>query len=116
MSIMSRNIRVRYPELLEVGADSIIDDYCYLSGRIKIGDHVDIANNCSVGGGPNYTFSIGDWSSLSAGVRIWLASNDFVSGLIAITGLPGIEGDVRACVRDRRAVSGKHADQLRRPR
>lgn len=82
--IVSPNTRIRYPEALRVGEGSIIDDYCYLSTRITIGRYCHIANNCSIAGGPDVGFELGDFSSLSAGVRIWCASNDFVHDVIAL--------------------------------
>jgi acetyltransferase-like isoleucine patch superfamily enzyme len=37
---------------------------------------------------------MGDFSSLSAGVRIWCTSNDFVNDVIMIGAAEGITGDV----------------------
>ena len=82
--IISPNIRVRYPDLMLVGEGSIVDDYCYFSTQIRIGRYTHIANGCSIGGGKAQLFQIGDFSSLSAGVRIWCASDDFVADLVAI--------------------------------
>jgi acetyltransferase-like isoleucine patch superfamily enzyme len=98
MPIVSPNVRIRVPEHFEIGDDSIVDDYCYFSTRIRIGRGSHIANNCSVGGGAEWTFALGDFSSLSAGVRVWCSSNDFIRDLIAVTsddtGDDPISGDV----------------------
>lgn len=86
------------PDSFDVGDDSIIDDYCYFSTRVRIGRGTHIANNCSVAGGPEFLFSIGDLASLSAGVRIWCRSNDFTNDLVALAhGIADdpIQGDVR---------------------
>jgi acetyltransferase-like isoleucine patch superfamily enzyme len=90
--IISQNIRVRYPDSFEVGQFSIIDDYCYFSARVKIGFCSHVANNCSVGGGPDRLFILGDFSSLSAGVKVWCASNDFTNDLVTI--VPPMVGDI----------------------
>src|SRR5439155_1340484 len=74
--IISPNIRIRYPDCFDVGEFSIVDDYCYFSARVKIGFCSHIGNNCSIGGGPERLFSLGDFSSLSAGVKVWCSSND----------------------------------------
>jgi len=87
--IVSQNIRIRVPEAFDVGDDSIIDDWCYFSTRVKIGRGSHVANNCSVAGGPERQFTLGDYSSLSAGVRVWCSSSDFLNDLIAID----VEGD-----------------------
>lgn len=89
---ISQNIRVRHPNHFEVGSYSIIDDFCYFSTRVKIGVGTHIASGCSVAGGSKHAFQIGDFSSLSSGVKIWCASNDFSTSLVAI--FPeGLEGE-----------------------
>jgi acetyltransferase-like isoleucine patch superfamily enzyme len=100
-AIVSKMIRVRHPESFAIGDHSIVDDFCYFSTQVRVGRYSHIANGCSVGGGPSHLFSLGDFSSLSAGVRIWCASDDFVRSLIFVAP-PGfedvkeflIEGDV----------------------
>jgi acetyltransferase-like isoleucine patch superfamily enzyme len=92
--IVSPNVRIRVEEHFEVGEHSIVDDFCYFSTRVRIGDWTHIATGCSVAGGRDRTFSIGDFSSLSAGVRIWCTSNDFVNDAIMIGAATGITGDV----------------------
>lgn len=82
--IISLNVRIRYADRFEVGEFSIVDDYCYFSTRVKIGFCSHIGNNCSIGGGPDHLFSLGDFSSLSAGVKVWCTSNDFANDLVAI--------------------------------
>lgn len=82
--IISPNIRVRHPELFEAGQHSIVDDFCYFSTRVLIGMGCHIASGCSVAGGKDRLFSMGDLSSLSSGVKVWCSSNDFSSGLIAM--------------------------------
>jgi acetyltransferase-like isoleucine patch superfamily enzyme len=90
--IISQNTRIRYPDRFDVGDFSIVDDYCYFSTRVKIGFCSHIGNNCSIGGGPERLFSLGDFSSLSAGVKVWCTSNDFINDLVAI--IPSSVGKV----------------------
>jgi acetyltransferase-like isoleucine patch superfamily enzyme len=82
--IISPNIRIRYPDRFEVGNFSIVDDYCYFSTCVKIGFCSHVGNNCSIGGGRERLFLLGDFSSLSAGVKVWCTSNDFANDLVAI--------------------------------
>jgi acetyltransferase-like isoleucine patch superfamily enzyme len=91
--IISPNVRIRYPDHFGIEQFSIVDDYCYFSTRVKIGFCSHIGNNCSVGGGPERLFSLGDFSSLSAGVRVWCTSNDFTSDLVAI--IPSAIGEIQ---------------------
>ncbi len=82
--IVSPNTRIRHPETFVVGEDSIVDDYCYFSTKVRIGRCTHIASGCSVAGGPDMEFVIGDFCSLSSGVKIWCTSDDFVNDLVAI--------------------------------
>ena len=90
--IISKNIRLRYADCFEVGEFSIVDDYCYFSTRVKIGFCSHVANGCSVGGGREHLFALGDFSSLSAGVRVWCSSNDFANDLVTV--IPALVGDI----------------------
>jgi acetyltransferase-like isoleucine patch superfamily enzyme len=82
--IISPHIRVRHPQDFVVGEGSIVDDFCYFSTRVRIGRFSHVANGCSVGGGAAHIFTLGDYSSVSAGVRIWCASDDYVRDLVTI--------------------------------
>lgn len=100
-AIISPNVRIRHPQHFEVGDHSIVDDFSYFSTRVRIGTCSHIASGCSVAGGGARLFSLGDFCSLSSGVKIWCTSDDFTNDLVAI--LPDgagaikthlIEGDV----------------------
>ncbi|MEM9296788.1 MAG: hypothetical protein AAGA64_00245 [Bacteroidota bacterium] len=99
--IISPNIRLRVPEAFDLGVGSIVDDYCYFSVRVRVGAYSHIASGCSVAGGKDKLFEMGRYSSLSSGVKVWCASNDFVNDLVMIEveglELPNkkmVEGDV----------------------
>ena len=82
--IISKQIRVRIPEHFIVGEDSIVDDFCYFSTKVRIGRCSHIASGCSVAGGGTRQFELGDFSSLSSGVKVWCTSDDFVNDLVTI--------------------------------
>jgi carbonic anhydrase/acetyltransferase-like protein (isoleucine patch superfamily) len=82
--IISNNIRCRVPDAFVVGEGSIIDDFCYFSTQIYIGRFCHIANGVSIGGGKDSKFSLGDFSSISAGSKIWCSSDDFISDMAAL--------------------------------
>src|ERR1051326_6998037 len=90
--IISTNIRVRYPEHFVIGEGSIVDDFSYFSTKVRVGRYSHIASCCTIAGGRAYQFSFGDYSSVSAGVRIWCSSNDYVNDLVMIAPT-GIELD-----------------------
>lgn len=83
-AIVSPHSRIRYPEEFLVGEDSIVDDYCYFSTKVRIGRSTHIASGCSVAGGRDWQFTIGDFSSLSSGVKIWCTSDDFVNDVVTL--------------------------------
>lgn len=93
MQIISTNIRVRYPQHFVVGDDSIVDDYCYFSTRVRIGRASHVASGCSAAGGPLHEFTLGDYSSLSSGVKIWCTSDDFVNDIVTV--IPAAAGSVK---------------------
>ena len=82
--IVSPHVRIRLPQHFEVGDHSIVDDFSYFSTRVKIGLCSHIASGCSVAGGGDYLFTLGDFCSLSSGVKIWCSSDDFVNDLVTI--------------------------------
>lgn len=81
---ISPNTRIRHPELFAIGQDSIVDDYCYFSTAVRIGRSSHIASGCSIAGGSARIFQMGDFSSLSSGVKIWCTSDDFANDLVTI--------------------------------
>jgi acetyltransferase-like isoleucine patch superfamily enzyme len=66
-------------EQMEIGDNSRIDDFCVMSGNIKIGRNVHITPQCLVAGGiPG--IEIGDFIALAYGVKVFAQSDDY-SGL-----------------------------------
>jgi len=82
--IVSPNTRIRHPDQFVIGEDSIVDDYCYFSTKVRIGRCTHIASGCSVAGGSAMQFDIGHFCSLSSGVKIWCTSDDFVNDVVAL--------------------------------
>lgn len=67
------------PELIELGDNSRIDDFCIVSGRVVVGKYCHITPMCLVAGGvPGIFFS--DFCTLAYGVKIFSQSDDY-SGL-----------------------------------
>ena len=82
--IISTQCRIRCPDQFSVGRYSIVDDYCYFSTRVEVGNFSHIAASCTVSGGKDRLFRLGDYSSLSTGVRILCWSDDFAEDVITI--------------------------------
>ena len=82
--IVSSNSRFRHPDLFTIGEGSIVDDFCYFSTRVTVGRFSHIASGCSVAGGSDRLFVLGDFSSLSSGVKVWCTSDDFSKDIVTI--------------------------------
>jgi len=95
--IVSPNSRIRYPPHFSIGDFSIVDDYCYISARTRIGICSHVASGCSIAGGLTHQFTLGDFCSLSSGVKIWCVSDDFTNDIVCILP-PGVEGIKRALI------------------
>lgn len=77
---IGRNVYFRYPNEVEIGDNVIIDDFCYFTTAVNLGNFIHISASCSVIGGKNSQFIMKDFSALGAGTRIICASDDFVKG------------------------------------
>ncbi len=82
--IISPHTRIRHPSFFKVGDYSIVDDFCYFSTKVTVGRCSHIANGCSIAGGIMNQFVLGDFSSLSSGVKVWCVSDDFVNDIVTI--------------------------------
>lgn len=87
--IVSKNIRCRVPEAFNVGEGSVVDDFCYFATQVFIGRFCHIANGVSIAGGKDQKFVMGNFSSVSAGVKVWCRSEDFTRDMAALAP-PGI--------------------------
>lgn len=96
--ILGEYVIIKKPELVEVGDNVRIADFCRISSACKIGSDCEIAPGTYIAGGDGkYTFEMGSYSSLAAGVKIWLSSNDYVNELVthSVPCVKEIQGNVR---------------------
>ena len=61
---------------IEIGDNARIDDFCVISGRVKIGRNVHIAPLCLVAGGEE-GITLSDFSGLAYQVQIFAQSDDY---------------------------------------
>ena len=74
--LISRKASIYSPELIEIGNNVRIDDFCILSGKIKIGNYVHIAAGCYLFAG-DAGIELNDFSGLSSRVTIYAVSDDY---------------------------------------
>lgn len=95
--ILGEYVVIKKPELVKAGDNVRISDFCRISSACEIGSDCEIASGTYIsGGGGKFMFKMGDCSSLAAGVRVWLSSNDYVNELIthSVPEVKEIQGDV----------------------
>ena len=101
--IIGKTVRIRQPEKVSIGDNTIIDDFTYISSAATIGKCCHIASNVSISGGRG-KFIMGDYSTLSNGTSVHCASSDYRECSLDLPSVPveeqfgGVVADV--CVED----------------
>jgi galactoside O-acetyltransferase len=73
--LISRLAHFYSPESIEIGNNVRIDDFCILSGNIKLGSFIHISAYCALYG--KFGIEIEDYSGLSPRSTLFSASDDF---------------------------------------
>lgn len=63
-------------ELISIGDNSRIDDFCVISGKIDIGKHVHITPQCLIAGG-SHGITLADYTTLAYQVKVFTQSDDY---------------------------------------
>lgn len=95
--VLGEYVIIKKPHLVEVGDNVRISDFCRISSACEIGSDCEIACGAYISGGDGkYLFKMGSCSSLAAGVKVWLSSNDYVNELVthSVPYVKEIEGNV----------------------
>jgi acetyltransferase-like isoleucine patch superfamily enzyme len=79
--IIGKTVRIRYPELVEIGDNVIIDDFTYISTQLKISNNVHISAGCKIIGGKNSLVTMSEYSTLAPNVVLSAGSDDYLSGV-----------------------------------
>lgn len=73
--LISRYARLYSPELIEIGHSVRIDDFCILSGDIKLGSYIHISAYSALYG--KFGIEMEDYTGLSPRCTVFSASDDF---------------------------------------
>jgi acetyltransferase-like isoleucine patch superfamily enzyme len=79
--IIGKTVRIRYPELVSIGDNVIIDDFSYISTQLVISSYVHISSGCKIIGGKDSKVSFQSFSTLSPNVVLAARSDDYISGI-----------------------------------
>jgi len=85
---ISQKASIYSPELIEIGDNVRIDDFCILSGKIMIGNYVHIAAGCYLFAG-DAGIELNDFSGLSSRVTIYAVSDDYSGDFLTNPTVPG---------------------------
>jgi acetyltransferase-like isoleucine patch superfamily enzyme len=96
--LISRYARIYSMKTIEIGSNVRIDDFCLLSGKIKIGSHVHISAYASLCGGEKW-ITLDDFVNVSQKVEIYAKTDDFSGATLTNPTIPDkfknlVEADV----------------------
>ena len=79
--IIGKTVRIRYPELVSIGDNCIIDDFTYISTSLELEGYVHISSGCKIIGGPKSKLIMGLFSTFSPNVVVAAGSDDYIGGI-----------------------------------
>ena len=80
-SIIGKTVRIRYPELVSIGDNCIIDDFTYISTQLTLENHCHISSGCKFIGGQKSKVSMDMLSTTAPNVVLSAGNDDYVSGI-----------------------------------
>lgn len=72
---------------IEIGDNSRIDDFCILSGKIKIGSFIHVTPMCLLAGG-EFGIEVSDFCTFSYAVKIFTQSDDYSGKTMTNSNIP----------------------------
>ncbi len=84
--LVSRLASVFSPELISIGDNSRIDDFCVLSGNITIGKYVHISTHCDLFG--IFNIFLDDYSGISSKSIVYTSIDDFSGNFLVGAQVP----------------------------
>jgi acetyltransferase-like isoleucine patch superfamily enzyme len=92
--IIGKTVRIRYPELVSIGDNCIIDDFTYISTQLELEKNVHISAGCKLIGGQKCKIIMGAFSTFSPNVVIAAGSDDYIGGIATPMVPEEVKGDV----------------------
>lgn len=93
-SIIGKTVRIRYPELVSIGDNCIIDDFTYISTKLELGNNVHISSGCKLIGGKKSTVIMESFSTTAPNVVLAAGNDDYTSGIGSPTVPSEFKGNV----------------------
>ena len=102
--IIGHTVRIRYPELVHLGDNCIIDDFTYISTALRLAGRGHIAAGCKLIGGRKCTVAMGEFSTLAPNVVLSAGSDDYHSGIAT----PFVSEEYKGAVEYSDITIGRH--------
>lgn len=83
--IIGKTVRIRYPELVIIGDNCIIDDFTYISTALNMYNNSHISAGCKLIGGKDSWVIMNRYSTLAPGVVLAAGSDDYMNGIATPT-------------------------------
>jgi galactoside O-acetyltransferase len=103
--IIGKTVRIRYPELVSIGDNCIIDDFTYISTQLEMEANVHISAGCKMIGGKNSRVIMKEYSTLSPNVVIAAGSDDYTGGIAT----PMVPMELKGNVEYGTVLIGRHS-------
>lgn len=79
--IIGKTVRIRYPELVNIEDNCIIDDFTYISTSLELKKNVHISSGAKIIGGKNSHVFMDEFSTLAPNVVLAAGSDDYIAGI-----------------------------------
>ena len=103
--IIGKTVRIRYPELVYIGDNCIIDDFTYISTPLDLDKNVHISSGAKIIGGRNSYVFMDEFSTLAPNVVLAAGSDDYIAGIAT----PLVPIEFKGNVSIGKIVIGKHS-------
>jgi len=103
--IIGKTVRIRYPSLVSIGDNCIIDDFTYISTSLILEGYNHISSGCKIIGGQHSSLIMKSFSTFSPNVIIAAGSDDYISGIAT----PMVDDIYKGEVKKGTVIIGRHS-------
>jgi len=79
--IIGKTVRIRYPELVSIGDNCIIDDFSYISTSLDLRGYVHVSSGTKIIGGKTAEVVFDEFSTAAPNVVLSAGTDDYLGGL-----------------------------------
>jgi galactoside O-acetyltransferase len=80
--IIGKTVRIRYPELVELHDNVIIDDFTFISTGLTVKSNSAIEAGCVLMGGKDYTITVEEHCAIAPNCTLLCSSNNFYKSMV----------------------------------